>query len=83
MFANNFANALRNEVVSSIDRNEVDTEDLKFIDKGERIKHRNNSVNILTRICTSSKQEQQPILWNGISAKNKWYVISRNFQVQR
>lgn len=68
-----FTKAIRNELVASIDREEAETPKSKFVDRGARVKNRNNSQNVMSRMCKSSRHENQPILWDEIIKKNQWY----------
>lgn len=73
VFVSNFTRALRDELVHKININELENSTSRIVDKGERIKHRNNSENVLNRVCQSSKNESQPVLWTSIIHRNKWY----------
>lgn len=79
-FAKNFSKALRDELVISIDTDEIEPNNT-FVDKGERIKHRNNSENVLDRVWKSTKHENQPILWTGVAHRNQWYLLMMNLLV--
>jgi hypothetical protein len=48
-FARNFATAMRNEVVTSIDITQGDFKKPKFQDKGERVQQRSKTKNVLSR----------------------------------
>jgi hypothetical protein len=48
-FVRNFAQSIRNKVVTSIDRNEGDSRKSKFHDRGERIKYKTKTNSVLAR----------------------------------
>lgn len=72
-FARNFAKAMRNEVVASIDITQGDFKKPKFQDKGERVQQKSKAKNVLSRTCKSSSREDQPILWSNVIQRNQWY----------
>ena len=72
VFAKNFARAMREDLVTSIDQEEAQDSRTLSIDPGERIQQRRVSQNVAYRTCKASKNEQQPILWCGFSRKNQW-----------
>ena len=50
IFLDNFQKTIKNEVVLSMDKNEADSKKQKFVDKGERIRHRSTSNSVLSRV---------------------------------
>ncbi|CAI2369292.1 unnamed protein product [Moneuplotes crassus] len=84
-FSSMLTKTIQNEVVSSIDKNEIDEIKPTFIDKGERIKfrQRSGSSSILSRTCKSSQREEQPILWGKFIQNNKWYKDEYNHYSQK
>ena len=50
IFLDNFKKTIKNEVVLSMDKNEADSKKQKFVDKGERIRHRSTSNSVLSRV---------------------------------
>ena len=50
IFLDNFQKTIKNEVVLSMDKNEADSTKQKFVDKGERIRHRSTSNSVLSRV---------------------------------
>jgi hypothetical protein len=71
-FSKRFVSAIRNEIITSIDRDEANGEKPFIKDRGERIKQRASSQNVVNRMCKSSRHEEQPILWEKIIRNNQW-----------
>lgn len=76
-FSKRFVSAIRNETISSIDREEAEDKKFNHHGKGEIIRLRaifkinllHSYLNIVNRICKSSRREEQPILWEKIARK--------------
>mmetsp|Transcript_31451 Transcript_31451/g.27812 ORF Transcript_31451/g.27812 Transcript_31451/m.27812 type:complete len:329 (-) Transcript_31451:38-1024(-) len=79
-FFNQLTKVIQNEVVSTIDEDEIEEISPKFVDKGERIRHRSTSNSVLARVCKSSQREQQPVLWERFSKDNRWYQDDCKYQ---